>query len=83
MKTKQKNLLMNLLEYWGDYYSTTIGKVITWDPPVKTSGGKWYVDVYEKGETSNNFEYITKIHMAINTSCFMSKEQDGFRYHIF
>jgi len=83
MKTKQKNLLMNLLEYWGDYHNTTIGKVITWNPPVKTSDGKWYVDVYEKGDTSNNFEYITKIHQAINASCYMGKEPDGFRYHIF
>jgi len=84
MKTKQKNLLMNLLGYWTDYHNTTLGKDLTWDAPVKNGDGKWHVDIYENNDTySHNFEYIAMIYKAINASCFIEKEQGGFKYHIF
>lgn len=88
MKTTQKNLVINLLEYWTDYHNTTIGRDIKWDEPEKEITNdeiRWIIIVHETSNcgVSNEFDFIGRIVNICNVNCYMENETGGYRYRLF
>ena len=91
MKTKNKNVVRNLLEIRADFHKETFGPRITWE--IKNLGTKkdpnWNINIYENQNTlvSFNYEIIGIIAMAAMVTQLMDiEERNGkkvIRFHLY
>ena len=91
MKTKNKNVVRNLLEIRADFHKETFGKHVSWE--IKSLGTKnepnWNINIYENQITlvSFNYEIIAMIaNAAMVTQLMDIEERNGekvIRFHLY